>query len=223
MKHTQEIDQTKKESQDPAYEQFYTRILADLRTISDQESTASLPYKWAIGKRIFQARNELMSIRPVKNEKGWTKELGDLTERLSKELDYGKTTLSHCYTFYKKNPDWNMFFQTEFEVHRGFVNGVENSAEVKGQNLSWNEVIALVRDEKVKTSKSRVRPSSASSEGANSLNTEPTQFVTFQVPTELWETFGAIVRNGPERMEPEQMLPRIVETWVADYLGKNTL
>lgn len=135
-----------------AYEEFYLRILADVRVLVDQESVSSLPYKHAIGVRIARAREELAKIRPLTAEDGWNGELGNLTKRLESDLDYGRTTLNNCYRFASKFPSWNTFAQKEFKVTRGDANGNGNSkVQVLGKDLLWNEVVGFLSGARVTT------------------------------------------------------------------------
>jgi hypothetical protein len=214
-----ETSQALKTDEDKAYRQFYTKILSDLRPYVDLESISTLPYKHAIGLRIIQARAELMSIRPIKDEKGWNKELGNLTTSLERDLDYGRTTLGYCYRFAMMFPVWERFAEFEFDALRGDVNGVDKSPteKVLGKNLTWREVISLVTEEKAKvTVGQRVKASETQSSSKPSMKS-----VTLELPNELWETLEAIASTTTEKTE--RIIVMAVTSFVQEYIANNTV
>lgn len=216
-----ETNQTESATPDIEYEQFYAKILGDLRLMTDLESTASTPYKHAIGLRIFQARNELMSIRPVKDEKGWNKELGMLTEKLEKDLDYKRTTLNYCHRFATRFPIWDVFARTEFDVVRGDVNEIGNSRKVLGKDLPWNEVISLISQEKVKLGP-KVKPSTTT-QSASQSSESPQDWVALviRLPIHVAEKLSNIA--SAQKQSKEDVISSVMGWWVDDYTRKNSV
>jgi hypothetical protein len=108
----------------------------------DNESIATLHFKHDIGRRIVKARHDLNRIVPVTDDKGWNKQLGMLTEKLEKELDYKASTLNYCFRFASFYPSWDDFAKIEFNPVRGGSNRLETPpVVVMGKDLYWTEVI----------------------------------------------------------------------------------
>jgi hypothetical protein len=145
-------------SLDPAYEQWYQKLLSELRAISNKEGNVILTYKYQMGKAILKARREYDKIHPPTGPKGWTTARHNIMKRLKNDLGVSRSDLYACLRFLvlglRRGKDgWNSFeefSEKRFAILRG--DSPQGETRIRGKDLTWREVKEQVLRGKKRTS-----------------------------------------------------------------------
>jgi hypothetical protein len=212
-------------STDSAYVEFYAKLLNELKTITNKEGKATLPYKYLMGKAIAKARREWEKTHPAIGPTGWTIARHAIMNQLRHDLGVSRPDLYACLRFVELGirrkdgwKSWDEFKEKKFQVLRGGSPQGETPQKVRGDDLTWKEVKEQVlrgkKRAKVEPEQSEVQSSESREtihESATPTCTLPEiplpkpilsseMVFTIELPISVLQTFRKIAKPSAEEV-----------------------
>ena len=230
---------------DPAYKEWYAKLLSDIKDILTSEEIASLYYRYQMGKAILKARNEWLKTHPAADKKGVT---DGVMNDLRKDLQYSRAILYDCLRFadppkkgYQKFRYKNLdeFGEHRWEVKRTDSTGVESTLKVRGKDLTWTEVRTQVIRNKHRTEPDSEQTEGESAEPKTVIEASPPatptlaiiapllplgapatdEYYQVNIPFELGKRFFEAAQNANKL--PVDVLSEFIRDFIDSHQGTN--